>query len=312
MGTEPLDTSEPFTSKQAVAAGLRQRDLYASGLYRTVVPGVHIDAEEPLTHFVRVKAALAYAPQGIVSGRSAARLWNADVPDSPDVELALDRARRVTVPGIREHRPARLPQWRRLFGLRVATPADTFLRLAMELDLVPLVIAGDSLVRETDLTPEELVAAAATSRGRRATHARRAAALVRTGVDSPRETELRLLFVLAGLPEPEVNIVFLRPDGTCEFRLDLGHRDHRVAFEYDGKQHFTEVHMAYDAWRKETFAGRLWTIHSFVSDDIFVRPDETVLELRRIHEAHGIPHAPSQEWRRHFPVRHRVGEVEAG
>jgi hypothetical protein len=308
--SEPLDTSRPFTVREAKKAGITRHQL-SSGRYFRIIPEVYIDADAPLTHIVMVRGAVAYAPAGIVSGRSAGKLWNADVPDSPNVELALPRNVRVVADGIREHRPAQLPEWRRRFGLRVASPAATFLRLAAELDLVPLVAAGDSLVRETDVTPEDLVAAADASRGRRARHARRAARLVRVGVDSVRETELRLLMVLAGIPEPEVNIVFNRDDGSCEFRLDLGHRAHRVAFEYDGKQHNTPAHRAYDEWRKGIFGGRQWVIHSFASDDIFVRPDATVETLRRIHDEHGIPHHPTQEWRRHFAIRHKADSPNA-
>ena len=43
--------------------------------------------------------------------------------------------------------------------------------------------------------------------GRGCRLARRAASLAREGVDSPQETRLRLLLVLAGLPEPRVNVI---------------------------------------------------------------------------------------------------------
>lgn len=302
---EPFDISRPFTFDEGRAAGISERRLRSDEFF-CVVPGVLVAADAPLTHLGLVRAALKHAPSGIVSGSSAARLWNAVVPERSDVELALPRSHRVRTRGIREHRPPTRPPYVWRFGVRVTPPAGTFVRLAADLDLVDLVVAGDSLVRHADVTPDALVSAATKSRGHKAVLARRAAALVRSGVDSPRETVLRLLMVFAGMPEPEPNIVFYKPDGTWEYRLDMGHRAKRIAFEYDGKQHQTPEHTAYDAGRRSVFEGREWTIHSFVSDDEYVSPDLTVDRLRAIHDDAGIPHTPSLEWRRHFPVRRKA------
>ena len=65
----------------------------------------------------------------------------------------------------------------------ITTPIQTFLDLAPELSLVDLVVLGDSLIRRGRLTPEMLVEAATTRRGRGCRLARRAAALVRPEVD---------------------------------------------------------------------------------------------------------------------------------
>ncbi|MEO7071092.1 MAG: hypothetical protein ABI131_11445 [Nostocoides sp.] len=306
MQTEPpLDTSNPFTYAEGRAAGISRRRLNGPNFFR-VVPGVYVGSEAPLTHLALIRAALKHAPNGVVSGRSAAKLWNAVVPDSADVELMLPRAVRVVARGIREHRPPTRPPTTWRFGVRVTTPEATFVRLAAELDLVDLVVAGDALVRNAEISPADLVAAATAARTRRSRLARRAAALVREGVDSPRESKLRLLMVLAGMPEPEVNIVFYKEDGSWEFRLDLGRRDKKVAFEYDGRQHETPEHTAYDDWRKSVLGERDWRVHSFVNADLYVSTDLTVQRLREIHDDLGIPHTPSLEWQRHFPVRRKV------
>ena len=47
----------------------------------------------------------------------------------------------------------------------------------------------------------------------------RAAGLVREGVDSPMETRVRLLIVLAGLPEPSVNHIVRAEDGSWRMRF---------------------------------------------------------------------------------------------
>jgi hypothetical protein len=94
-------------------------------------------------------------------------------------------------------------------GLRVGTPVQAFLELASSLDLVELVVLGDSLVKPKHFTPEALLAAAAGWTRNGAARARKAAGFVRPGVDSPKESRLRMLLVLAGLPEPTVNLIIV-------------------------------------------------------------------------------------------------------
>ena len=88
-------------------------------------------------------------------------------------------------------------------------------------NLVDLVVAGDSLVTAAALSPEDLVAAADEWTGRWCRLARRAARLVRTGVNSPMESRVRMLIVLAGLPEPTTNHILRYPNGDWRRRLDL-------------------------------------------------------------------------------------------
>ncbi len=67
--------------------------------------------------------------------------------------------------------------------------------------------------------------------------AREAAVLVRERVDSFRETDLRLWLVLAGLPEPEVNIDVFADDGTWLARGDLVLQQYRLVVEHEGWHH---------------------------------------------------------------------------
>ena len=74
------------------------------------------------------------------------------------------------------------------------------------LELVDLVVLGDGLVRQGHITAPALLKAARQHEGPGAALARLAAGYVRPGVDSPMETRVRMLFVLAGFPEPVVNV----------------------------------------------------------------------------------------------------------
>ena len=60
---------------------------------------------------------------------------------------------------------------------------------------------------------------------------------VRKGADSPKETRLRMLLVLAGLPEPTVNLIIRNPDGGWRMRFDLSYPGLKLIIEYDGRQH---------------------------------------------------------------------------
>lgn len=122
-------------------------------------------------------------------------------------------------------------------GFTVA-PEHAFWSAAQELDLVQLVTAGDWLVRRRLTTPKRLESYLARAPGRCTLAARRAASFVRARVDSPRESRLRMMLVLAGLPTPECN-----PGIGTEWFLghgDLVYEANRVVLEYEGDQHRTD------------------------------------------------------------------------
>lgn len=184
--------------------------------------GVYVAAQTDVTLALRAKAALLAAPSGsVVSHHTAACLWSAIVPDSSDIWLTSAQAKACNVDGLRVMRSEETPPSAVRSGIPLTDPDRTFLDLAAHLELVDLVVLGDSLVQHTSITPEGLVAAAGQTKRRWARRARRAAALVRSGVDSPMETRLRLLIVLAGLPEPEVNHIIRDEQGAWVYRFDL-------------------------------------------------------------------------------------------
>src|SRR5690606_22198504 len=96
--------------------------------------------------------------------------------------------------------------------------------------------------------------------------ARRAAGLVRAGVDSPMETRSRMLRVLSGLPELQTDLRFYWPNGDLRRRLDAGDRETRTAIEYDGRHHVERVaQWESDVLRREEFEDEEWRIMTLVS-----------------------------------------------
>lgn len=278
--------------------------------YRKLFHGVYVHRDTPITEWIKAFGALLLSgDNAAASHHSAARIWGGVVPDDGHVHLSIDGVR-LKVLGIRAHRvKVGGQQCNSVNGLRVTTPVQTFLDLGGELGLVDLVVLGDSLVKAARVTPEELVAAAKTFRGRGRRLLRRAASLVRRDVDSPMESRLRMLLVLAGLPEPTVNHKIRWPDGSVRYRFDLSYPRFRLVFEYDGRHHAeSDRQWDGDIDRREWMDGDDWRIVIVRSKDIYNTPGQTLQRITSAMRAKGmtVPRL-SDEWRLHFPGR--TGDV---
>ena len=289
-----------FTRAEAVAAGLSVGRLRGPA-FRRVFHDVHARAHDAPRLRVRALAALRLAPVGAVAARhTAAELLGGVVPPTATVHLALPSGR-LRVRGVRAVRRP-LGATARVGGVPVTTAEDTFLDLVGDLGLVDLVVLGDSLVQRGRTTPERLVAATASLSGRRAHLARRAAGLVRAGVDSPMETRLRMLLVLAGLPEPVVNHIEYDEWGRWVRRYDLSWPELRLAVEYDGRQHAqSQRQWERDVERREELDLEDWRIVVVLAKGVYREPERTLDRVVQALRARGVrARITSDEWRLHF------------
>lgn len=224
----------PFTTAAALQAGIGRGVIDGPHVQR-LLPGVHAAAGEVTLPTLVTAARLVLPADALLTGTSALRLAGVAVAPVLPLQFVSRHPHQVRREGVRVARVRALPPDRD----GVVLPVPAFLSAATSTDLVELVTAGDHLVRTGRCSVDQLRAAAAAWSGRGARAARRAAALVRERVDSPRESELRLCLVLAGLPELEPNVVIGGADGPVG-RFDLVHRALRVALEYEGDQHRTD------------------------------------------------------------------------
>lgn len=293
----------PFTREQGLRSGLSINELDGPG-YLRLYRGCFVSALPRPTLPTLLHAALLLSPQdAFVSHESAARLYGAIVPDRAEVHVGTSTPSRSKREGIVVHRYKDPPPTRGVRGLTATSPEQTFIDLAERLELVDLVVLGDSLLRRRVTTRERLTSAtqSATSRGIRA--ARRAVTFLRDAVDSPQETRLRMLFVLAGLPEPEVNLVLRDLDGEVRRRLDLGYRAKKFAVEYDGRQHITsDESWRADLRRREELSNDGWSIVVVTAHDLRHDPQGILDRVTEAMRACGmsVPR-PRGVWRRHFP-----------
>lgn len=305
-----LDFDRPFTHAQALATGLTSSELRGPG-YRRILHGVYIRSAAPPRPFDRVEAALLVHPDGAyASHTSAARVYRLPVPDRlTDEHVSVFRKQdRRTPRGVCSHLAPPSARVFLLHGIRVCAPEALFVEMAALVNLVELVVIGDALVRQKRLTPEQLVAAAATYTGRGAVLARRAASYVRRGVDSPMETRLRMLIVLAGLPEPQVNFKIYFPDGRLRYRFDLSYPDLKIVVEYDGRQHRDDLDQwDHDLTRDEWLDDDEWKFVKVVARGIYREPERTLERVRKAIVARGgrVPRRLRDEWKPFFPVVRR-------
>ena len=299
---EPIDAAQPFTRAEFLAAGGRRHALEGVK-YSNIVRSVHVDAER-VDSDTRVRAALKIHPEGAFASHwSAAQVLGLPVPANPfehvTVRTAEDRRWRPTV---KPHVTIRDRAVIVVRGMPVTDPITTFLQMSGHLSLVDAVVLGDAIVRIYRIPPARLLKAARASTDYYAAAARRAAAYVRKGVDSPMETRLRLLIVLAGLPEPMVNLVLVHEDGSWRRRFDLCYRKIRLVVEYNGRQHRKEPQRSEDRLRIEELKPEGYHILAFEAEDIFGTPLATLERIRRHLILRGWGDVPpiNDKWRRAF------------
>ncbi|WP_427886769.1 hypothetical protein ACQHIV_28480 [Kribbella sp. GL6] len=252
--------------------------------YQRVLGSVYADARVVVTPRVRAEAALMLTPDAVASHHTAFNLWTADDRAGGEVvHVTVERDPHRVLPrvsGLCVHEVQHLDRALR-DGLPLTSPERTFLDLAPYRDLTGLVTAGDSLVRRTELEPERLVEVATAASGLRGVRlAREAAALVRRGVDSPMETSLRLLLILAGLPEPLVGHVVTDSAGGWLAQPDLSYPDLKIAIEYDGRHHLVDARQwRKDIRRRENLEREGWLVRVITAHDLFATPQTLVARI---------------------------------
>ncbi len=303
----PFD--RPFTRAEFLASGFDEAMLRRR-CYERVLNSVwvHVRAKDDTTG---IRAALLVHPDGAIASHfSAARLHGLPVPDHPFEHVTVfreeDRRQRR---GVKSHvtgRPRRILHVR---GVPVLDPVSTFIQLAGHLSFVDLVVLGDALVRKLGITTARLVRLCRKSEDYYRRRAIEAAEHVRAGVDSPMETILRMLIVLAGLPEPRTNVQVVDESGVVRRRYDLYYPEERLVVEYDGRQHaFDVAQWAHDLERREELDDQELRILVVNAEGIYRHPQRTLERVRRLLVARGSRPVPEigDEWRSHFPAWRRL------
>lgn len=246
-----------------------------------VFPDVYVDAACHLDHAVRARiAATAVLPGAVVSGASAAVLWGLTdlAGDGDPVELTVaPGGARSVCPQVVVRRRA-LPAGGAVHrgGVLVTDAEHTALDLAARLSPVEAVVLLDRWVdaRVSSLASLRSVAADLTGRGCR--QARAAADRADGLAGSPQETRLRLTVLDAGLPPPVAQYTVRLADRFVA-RVDLAWPEQRIALEYEGAWHTTQI--AADRRRIEALQAAGWRVLFVTAADLH-RPAALVARIR--------------------------------
>ncbi len=275
--------SAPFTVYEARAATLGSSRLRAADL-ATAGRLLYLPAGWEFELRGLARALAASTPGAWISHLTAAMLWGLWLPSWFRGCRELHLSKPKALPPVRRKGVVghtvlafddELMVWN---GIRISTPARTWLDLARILPLEDLVAIGDQLVRQPRPELEGRTEPWATLpqlRKMLSRHpklkgivkARQALELIRPGSDSAPETFLRLALTAAGLPEPELQLRIV-PGGAHSPAADLGYRRQRVAIQYDGGHHLTREQQSRDNRRDESFNAAGWRYFKFNADDL--------------------------------------------
>lgn len=304
-----FDVSRPFTRADAVAAGISPRNLGRSR-YRRIFRNVYVSSATRQHQGERIEGALLLFPEGAWASHLSAAQWcGVVVPDSSFVHVSVTDAKdRRWTPGIKPHVAPAHTRPRRHKGILVSDPIRMYVELASILGLVDMVVAGDSLLRVFKMSHDDLVRGLESTRDYWSPAARYAAQFVREEVDSPMESRLRMLIVLAGLPEPVVNFKLRDGKGYVVVRFDLSYPALKLIVEFDGRHHGDDPATWEDDLERREFLDELeWRVLKVTSKGIYVQPGRTVERVWRALNSRGMSLPPPLDgWRAHFPGRERA------
>jgi len=226
----------PFTLGEARTAGLT-RDHLKGARFTRLYPSVYAVADLLVDPVMRVRAAqLAVEPFCAASYETGLALHGIGDVDVDLVHLSTRHPHPCRIPGIEMHRHFNLGPWSDLQGSRVLCPERCLIDAATNLGLADVVAAGDGLVALNRTTIDRLDEFVHSHHYDGIVRARRAVELMAVGSESFRESHLRVMLVLAGLPTPRCNTSYGDETGIFT-RLDLSYEQWKVAVEYDGRQH---------------------------------------------------------------------------
>lgn len=273
-------TSGPFTLRQARLCGLTE-DKLRGATWRRVHRGVFIWHGIADQNLVRLRAAMHRLPEGAVfSGSTAGSLHGLDVEPCDPIEVTVPTACMVTrLAGFSLRRSTTIER-AIAHGMPVTSRVRTVVDLARHLPLVEAVTVLDMALHRRLASLKSLKAWADANRGHRGVAAlRRALELAEPATESPMETRLRLLLILAGLPKPRVQTTLRDRSGAFLARPDLYYPTHRLAIEYDGVTHKDSI--TGDNRRQNRLFDTGHKILRFTAGDVLRNPSAVVSLVRR-------------------------------
>jgi len=164
--------------------------------------------------------------------------------------------------------------------LRLTSITRTVADVARRLSVIEATAVFDMALHRRQVTAGQLRQWIASHAGYRGIgNLRQAIELAEPATESPMETRLRLLLVLAGLPKPKVQVSLRDENGIFIARPDLYYPTKRLAIEYDGASHRTSI--AADNRRQNRLLEAGHRLLRFSASDVLQTPMAVVGLVRR-------------------------------
>lgn len=275
-------TRAPFTLDEARAAGLSRGHLRGTS-WRRVARGLYAWNGLRADPMLEIQAALRRLPPGSAfSGLTAAWLHGIDVTAGPiEATVPLD-AGVSSRAGILIHRSV-LPRTEvvQLRGIAATSMLRTLADVSSRLSLTESVVVVDAALHARRARTNDLWRWIESHGGRPGIRSlRRVAALAEPAAESPMESRLRMLLVLARLPRPVAQVAIHDNRGKFVGRPDLYYETQRLGIEYDGAIHRTSL--AEDNRRQNLLLSAGVRLLRFTAVDVMQRPETVVAQVRAI------------------------------
>ena len=167
----------------------------------------------------------------------------------------------------------------RLRGLPVTSPLRTAVDLGSERVLVNAVIALDMALHKRIVDLTQLRSFCKANRGaKRIAKLRRAIELTEPATESPMETRLRMLLVMASMPRPCAQVPLHNQQGRFLGRPDLYYPEHKLGLEYDGGTH--RESLVEDNRRQNRLLNGGIRLLRFTAADIYGTPESVIEQVR--------------------------------
>ncbi len=271
----------PFTIDEARQAGLTRRQLRGAS-WRRMGCGFYVWAGLPDSPMLRLLTVQRRLPAvAVFSGRTAAWLHGLDLPPCDPVDVTVPTPVHISVRAGVALRRAKLASNEvvRRNGMHATSILRTLRDLAAHLPLVEAVVAADMALHKRLCDLVQLRGYIAANGDRRGiARLRRVVALAEPAAESPMETRLRLLLVLAGLPRPCAQVPLHDEEGRFLGRPDLYYPNQRLGLEYDGASHSNSL--ANDDRRQNRLLTAGIRLLRFTAADLHGTPELVIGQVR--------------------------------
>jgi very-short-patch-repair endonuclease len=283
-----------FTLGDARKLGLDYWQL-RSRQWRRLGPSTYASSRHPDSSTLKLEAASCRLPaSGAFSGLSAAWLHGLDVEPCSPIEVTIPKGQGVSGRSGMKVSRAMLgaDEVVCVGGLRTTGILRTLEDLGRRLSVVEATVIADMALHAGVVELTAFVSWARSRHGGRGLiNLRRVAEHVEPKSESPMETRLRMLLVLAGLPRPAAQVSIQDRMGRFIGRPDLYYAGPRLGLEYDGGVH--RGSLAEDNRRQNRLLEEGVRLLRFTAGDVLSSPALVIAQVRAVLADHSTLRTPA-------------------